>query len=242
MNILPSDASVSAGLAKPLPAPGPTDVIESQPPVSGGWLRFCVLAYCGWQAGDLLVAWRSNSPEATAWLAFGLWLIPALPLGVFRRSLGRPQTGLLASALVLSCLGQLTWLNCSRHAGLALALAGWKRPVRGQLGWLLASLLWMPVCGWLSSGLLAGWEAWLRIALTALTVVWVAWRNREPGRAGHCSAAAGPAVSLDRFAGAAVATLLCTVFGVGIVEVGGHRLTGLHPTGPEADSIRSLGS
>jgi hypothetical protein len=77
----------------------------------------------------------------------------------------------LAAAVLLTFIGQLTWLNCLQHAALALAIAAWRQPVRWQYGWLAGSFLWMPACGWLVAGSLAGWETALRVGMMSLFVV-----------------------------------------------------------------------
>jgi hypothetical protein len=149
-------------------------------------LKLSILAYCVWQSADLLVAWSSNSPERIGWLAFCVWLLPVLPLKRFASSRGdSPQNMFLGGAVLLTFLGQLTWLNCLQHLGLALAIVGWKQPIVGQRLWLISIAFWMPAVGWLTSGTLGGFEAVARVILLGALVAWLVLLNgprREPGR------------------------------------------------------------
>lgn len=141
--------------------------------------RYFVLAYCAWQSVDLLGTWWRGSTESWGWLMFGLWLVPALAATIRGTTDDRPQVGLLAAAVVATLVGQMTWLNVLQHVGLALAIVGWRQPVRGQWVWLASSLLWMPACGWLAAGTATGWEAGLRLAgVAAVAVGLVAWPRR----------------------------------------------------------------
>jgi len=134
--------------------------------------RYFVLAYCVWQSSDLLGTWLRGSTEAWGWLMFGLWLVPAVVAAIRGSSDDRPQYRLLAAAVVLTLVGQVTWLNVLQHAGLALAIVGWRQPVRGQWVWLASGVLWMPVSGWLSAGTAAGWEPAVRLgSIAAVSLV-----------------------------------------------------------------------
>ena len=124
--------------------------------------RFFVLAYCLWQAADLIDTWRWHAAESWGWLLFGIWLVPAVVGAIRGRGEDRPQTGLLVAALVFALIGQITWLNVLQHVALALAIAGWRQPVRGQWVWLAAAVLWMPASGWLLARFAGGWEMVLR--------------------------------------------------------------------------------
>lgn len=125
--------------------------------------RVFVLAYCVWQSSDLLLWWRPSSTEFWGWLLFGIWLVPAAVGAIRGRGEDRPQTGLLVAALVFALIGQITWLNVLQHVALALAIAGWRQPLRGQWVWLAAAVLWMPASGWLLAGVAGGWEMMLRL-------------------------------------------------------------------------------
>ncbi len=142
--------------------------------------RYFVLAYCVWQASDLWGTWFRGSSEPWGWLMLGLWLVPALMAAIRGPADGdRPQQGLLAAALVLTLVGQMTWLNCLQHLALALAIVGWRQPLPGQLIWLAASFLWMPACGWFVAGVAAGWETALRVAgIAAVTAGTIALSRR----------------------------------------------------------------
>jgi len=152
-------------------------------------LKLSILGYCVWHSADLLGAWSSNSAERIAWVSFCVWVLPVLPLKRFASSRGdAPQNVLLGVAVLLTFLGQLTWLNCLQHLGLALAVVGWKQPIVGQRLWIISSALWMPAVGWLSSGTLGGSEALARVILSAALVAWLLFLNgprREHQRTGR---------------------------------------------------------
>lgn len=133
--------------------------------------RVFVLAYCVWQASDLWGTWRASPVESWGGLMFCLWLVPALLNAVRGTGCDRPQKGMLAAAVLLTLLGQMTWLNCLQHLALALAIAGWRQPFAGQLVWLAASFLWMPASGWFLAGLAPGWETALRVVGVAAVSV-----------------------------------------------------------------------
>ncbi len=145
-------------------------------------VRFFVLGYCAWQATDLGTAWRSHSPEAWGGLMLALWLVPAIRSAFRDSESDRPQERLLAAAVCLSFVGQITWLNCLQHLALALAIAGWRQPQPHQRVWLAAALLWMPACGWFVDGVFAGWETLLRIAAIAATTICVLRGLQRPPR------------------------------------------------------------
>lgn len=139
-------------------------------------LRFWVLGYCIFQVGDLVGAWRPGGPEGSGPLIFALWLLPIWVAGMGRIVEDRPQKQLLAAALVLGLLGQLTWLNVLQHAALVLAIVGWRQPLPGQWWWVAASFLWMPASGWALAGLGASLALTLRIAGTVAVSGGVSWR------------------------------------------------------------------
>jgi hypothetical protein len=148
----------------------------------GSVFPWFALAYCVWQASDLWGTWRPDSPESSGWLMFGLWLAPVLGAAIRGAGRNRPDERLLGAAVVLALVGQVTWLNFVQHIALAMAIAGWRRPLPGHRIWLAASILWMPACGWLVDGAAAGWETFLRIAALAALAVWMLGVLRQPPR------------------------------------------------------------
>ena len=152
------------------------DEEPAQARIFGISLRFYVLAYCVFQVGDLVGAWRPGGPEGSGPLIFALWLLPIWVAGMGRAVDDRPQKHLLAAALVLGLLGQLTWLNVLQHGALVLAIVGWRQPLPGQWWWVAASFLWMPASGWALAGLGASLALTLRIAGTVAVSGGVSWR------------------------------------------------------------------
>lgn len=131
-----------------------------------------VLGFCVWQAVDLLTAWQHSPLDALGWLAFGIWLTPTL-VSAFRLSLSGPKmcrSTYLAWMALLSCLvGMVTDTHFFKHCALAFACAAVTPPFRFWRIWLVASLAWMPLLGWLLAGL-----PWLVVVLVRLGVTAVA--------------------------------------------------------------------
>jgi lysylphosphatidylglycerol synthetase-like protein (DUF2156 family) len=147
--------------------------------------RYFVLAYCVWQASDLALWWRPNSPEAWGLLMFGVWLVPAVVFAISSPGPDRPRNRLLITAAVVSLIGQLTWLNVVQHVALVLAIAGWRQPFRGQLVWMAAGCLWMPACGWVLSAIPQVWAMLLRgiaVLVVASVVLVLETRQRQPSQ------------------------------------------------------------
>lgn len=131
-----------------------------------------VLVFCVWQAVDLLTAWQHSPFDGLGWLAFGIWLTPTLA-SAFRSSPAGPKlyrNAGLAWVALLSCLvGMVTDTHFFKHCALAFACAAVTPPFRFWRIWLVASLTWMPLLGWLLAGL-----PWLAVVLVRLGVTAVA--------------------------------------------------------------------
>lgn len=150
--------------------------------------RFFVLAYCIWQASDLALWWRPNSPEAWGVVMFGIWLVPAVVAAVRSPGRDRPSNRLLMAAALVSLIGQLTWLNVVQHVALVLAIAGWRQPFRGQLVWMAAGCLWMPACGWVLSAIPLVWATLLRgMAVASVVLVLETSQRQDRQRDESCS-------------------------------------------------------
>lgn len=149
-----------------------------------------ILVYCAWQAADLLRAWQASPYDRLGWVALAVWLaaFPALRFSGGRKEyVARgPSPVLAGGALVLAGLGTMGSLNVLQHLGLACALAAWL-PVGGtrRAAWLLASLAWMPVFGWMGSRLFPLAVLPVRLVVTAAAASFAARSERavEGGKA-----------------------------------------------------------
>jgi exosortase/archaeosortase family protein len=136
-------------------------------------LESTVLAYAAWQCRAIVPSWRHAPFDRMGWLAFIVWLVPAVARRAPRERaeaagwrLQVPALG--AGALALLAAGQLGDFNLLRQAGLAAALSA-VAPVRQRWLWLAGSLSWMSAFGWAASqvGASAVLVAGARVALAA---------------------------------------------------------------------------
>lgn len=107
-----------------------------------------ILVFCAWQAADLVVAWRHSPFDRLGWVAFLIWLGPALYDWVRTSSTREPALGYLLAALVLAFAGRLLDINAPRSLALGCALASFVTPTGPRLIWALTAVAWMPVMGW----------------------------------------------------------------------------------------------
>lgn len=107
-----------------------------------------ILAFCAWQAADLVVAWRHSPFDRLGWVAFLIWLAPVALERV--RDLGsrEPALSLLLAALVLAFAGRLLDINAPRALALACAIVAFVAPAGPRWLWAIAAVAWMPVMGW----------------------------------------------------------------------------------------------
>lgn len=114
------------------------------------WGGAAVAAYAAIQAHDLANAWAHAPFERGAWLILLTWLAP-VAAARWRRLEVTPAWFWIGLAVALA--GAASDRNVLKHAGLALALAGflpWRRATAAGLApWLAAAVAWMPAAGWL---------------------------------------------------------------------------------------------
>ena len=133
-----------------------------------------VLAFCAWQAGDLLTAWRNSPFDHLGWLALGFWLVPTLVSAwQFRARLPKTRRSVYFAWFGLAfCLaGIVTDMHFLKHGALALACAAITPQFRLGTLWLILALAWIPVLGWSLAGLPAFGVAWLRLTLAAVAAL-----------------------------------------------------------------------
>ena len=107
-----------------------------------------ILAFCAWQATDLVVAWRHSPFDRLGWVAFLIWLGPAVLEWIRNPGPREPALPYLLAALVLAFAGRLLDINAPRSLALGCALAAFVTPTGLRLLWALSAVAWMPVMGW----------------------------------------------------------------------------------------------
>jgi hypothetical protein len=150
-------------------------------------VEWAVLALCLWQSADLATAWQHSPFDRLGWLALGIWLVPVLSAAFIQHlpSTSSAQTSWRAwTALALGLSGGLLDMHVLTHSALAFAFAAVAPAVRRRNLWLLLSLCWMPVLGWLLHGLSPVGVAVVRLGLASAAV----WLSLGPIRlARHAS-------------------------------------------------------
>lgn len=104
-----------------------------------------ICLYAAWNARDLVAAWRHSPYDRFGWLAFLLWSFPAA-LAAARRA--DASAAWFGAGLAVSLAGEVVDLNIVKHAGLAIAIAGFFKTRAATLVWLACALGWMPALGW----------------------------------------------------------------------------------------------
>jgi len=120
-----------------------------------GCSRFelAVIAFCGWQAADLLTTWRHSPFDRWGWLGFAIWLAPvgvSLVRRLPRTDASLPWSGM---ALALAVFGRLLDFNALLCVALAVALAAKVPSSPHKWFWLAGALAWMPLLGWVAHDL-----------------------------------------------------------------------------------------
>jgi hypothetical protein len=141
-----------------------------------------VLAFCAWQAPDLITAWRHSPFDRHGGIALLIWLAPlaASFAGIGARP-GSGRLGLLLAWLALAtCVaGKLADMHFLNHVALALACAALAPQSRLSTLWLLMGLAWMPVLGWLLNSLPATVVSAIRMSMATLAALSV-WPGAHP--------------------------------------------------------------
>ena len=111
-----------------------------------------VIAFCAWQASDLLFTWRHSPFDAAGWLAMGIWLAPVLAR-IFPHAgnagPARPTSRFCWLALAACLMGILADAHFFKHCALAFACAALAPSFRYSGLWLALSVCWMPTLGWM---------------------------------------------------------------------------------------------
>jgi hypothetical protein len=156
-------------------------------------VELAVVAFCAWQARDLLAAWQYSATDRLAWCALLIWCLPTLYCwfrtevdaqpGLAAKPNGSASFWLMTAALVSTTLGQLGGIHTLQHFGLATALVALARPSWvTTLPWLIGAVSWMPLLGWLTQASSPANLIPLRFALAAAASGWMMVGSRFFGR------------------------------------------------------------
>jgi exosortase/archaeosortase family protein len=159
----------------------------------GPWLELAVLGYCAWRSAELFSTWFTNPYDRLGWLAFSVWTLPLL---LRRRNEGVSTSWIqspafVAAGVALVLLGDIGQLNVSKHAGLALVLAGFA-PARGRLLWAAGAVAWVPALGWFASrfGVSPAYLAAVRVTIAVLAAGGFVYARRNETKSGAIKYAA----------------------------------------------------
>lgn len=145
-------------------------------------IAWAVLAFAAWQSSELLNAWRHSPLDRFGWIAFLIWLAPAL-LSLRQPPLPSPHPAapwFLAASLAASLVGILADFNTASYLGLACAVAalgGWSWP---HALWFAAAICWMPAFSWVGQNLPRPLLITARITASSLTSAPLLWRLLSP--------------------------------------------------------------
>jgi hypothetical protein len=119
------------------------------------FIAFAIIIYCAWNASELLDSWWGAPYEHFSWILLLIWCFPIIlfwfPGSPFHTSKPTCEPILLGLALIVSLIGVLGSLHAVEYLGFALALASLIPWSLKLIGWVISSLGWMPVLGWLGS-------------------------------------------------------------------------------------------
>jgi len=149
-------------------------------------LGILILAYCVWNAKDLIQSWFQISLyEHYSWIILAVWLLPWLYFWLIAARSGERviNSTLLGAALLLSLLGRIGALHLLSYIGLALALAAFVPWSVSTFIWLVCSITWMPVSGWAASHLALNYIRYLfvvRLVIAAAASFWlISWERSK---------------------------------------------------------------
>lgn len=133
-----------------------------------------IILYCAVSSLPLFQAWWDSPFEKLSWIAFLVWIAPLL---IHRAQ--TPSWICLAGALLATLLGTIGSLNTLKYLGLSLSLAsfapmGWAFPL-----WLLASITWMPLFGWLSAHFFSGFAIPFKLGLVFIASAALSLQNGD---------------------------------------------------------------
>lgn len=140
------------------------------------WLELTLLVYACWCARGLVSTWIWTPFDRFAWLAFALWLLPAVWPPRETSSRAMPdwfRHCLLAAGLAALLLGNVADVNFLYHVALAAIVTSFSRRA-GYVIWAVGALSWLPASGWVASrfGVDPAVFAAVRVAAGLVTAVW----------------------------------------------------------------------
>ena len=146
------------------------------------WFGLAVLGFCGWQARDLFTAWRHAPFDRFDAPAFALWALPVILVAIRERTPRVVNPTLLLAAAATTLLGSALDLNLLQNLALASVFGSFVVSRAALVPWLLAAPAWMPVFGWLTSGLGAAGVAAARLAVAGAASFWACRMVLSPPR------------------------------------------------------------
>lgn len=140
-------------------------------------LEGAVVAFCAWQAVDLLAAWRHSPLDRFGGLSFLVWFAPVIVTCVRSTAVGARLSPLTVFAFATSLAGLFLDLNVARCVALAMAIGALLPAGRRRDFWLAGAGAWMPVYGWFASTLSIDALAVSRLLLAIVaSAAWMPWK------------------------------------------------------------------
>lgn len=127
-------------------------------------ISYAALAYCLWNARDIIEAWNMGSmyERYGGWLLF-VWFLPFFYW--ICRKLPHHKTYdcnqlILTPAVGISFLGYIGELHVFNNVGLALAISAFIPFSWAWLIWLFSGIAWIPQVSWMLSHLVPNYASW----------------------------------------------------------------------------------
>lgn len=134
-------------------------------------LDWIALLFCMWNARELVVVWTGGSHyESLGSLIFLVWLLP-LFYWIYKTKSVQCCQMVLALAVIVSFLGNISTMFVINNFGFALAISAFLPISWAWLLWLVGSFTWMPQASWALSHFILSYASWffeIRIVLAVL--------------------------------------------------------------------------
>ncbi len=149
-------------------------------------IEIAVGIFCAYYAWPIVDAWRFSPFDKYAWIVFAIWLIPYI-CSWFTISNNAdahiPNTYCLASGIAFSLFGTIGSFHFFHYIGFACALSGSLPWSWMLLVWLIGSLSWMPVVGWVGIYYFKDYTLFVRIIIVACSTLLFLFTHftRTPG-------------------------------------------------------------
>jgi len=125
--------------------------------------KTAICIFCLVLSNELLVAWHISPFDQFGWLAFLVWISPALFV-VYRHHFSSIKEffqehsfatcePLAWWGLAAAVIGTAGDLNVLKYLGLSLAVASWIPWSADVIIWMVLGICWMPFFGWIAGSL-----------------------------------------------------------------------------------------